>query len=376
MLDRRSAIAILATGLGEIPLLPYSIRFTEASADTLLSEKKRLDGYKMPSEAESHERTIMQWPVNRAVYDPKSLAAVQHNITLIANTISQFEPVVMLVSGADAAYARKRLSKKVEIWDIQTDDLWARDSGPTFVKNANGELAVAHIKFNGWGNKQPHRNDSQISGAVAKRLGMPFLSTGLIGEQGGIEHDGEGTLLAHASCWVNTNRNKGTNAAIGQQLQAALGGEKIIWAPGIKGADITDYHIDALARFVAPGKVLIQLPAEIDRNDPWSISAFETYQILKQSTDSRGRPLEIIIVPEPVDIRSHKIDFVASYVNFYICNNAVICAEFGDREADEVAASIIRELYPDREVVSINIDAIGEAGGGIHCATQQQPRAG
>ncbi len=336
----------------------------------------RLADYDMPLESEPHERTLMQWPVSLDVYGARSLRAVQTKIALIANQISQFEPVVMLASGAAAKAARAQLGRAVEIWDIPTDDLWCRDSGPTFVKNATGDLAVAHFAFNGWGGKQPHRNDARIAAAVAKRLNLPLLATGLVGEQGGIEHDGAGTLLAHASCWVNSNRNTGHAATIGSLLTSALGGKKIIWAPGIKGADITDYHIDALARFVSPGRVLIQLPEQPDRADPWSIAAFETYEILKSATDALGRKLDIILLPEPTDIRSHKADFVASYVNYYVCNGAVISAEFGDKAADDKARSILTALYPGRQIVSLNIDAIGDAGGGIHCATQQQPKAG
>lgn len=336
----------------------------------------RLAGYEMPLETAPHDRTIMQWPVSLDVYDAPGLRAVQAKIALIANTISQFEPVAMLAAAPAAKTARAQLGKAVEIWDIPTDDLWCRDSGPTFVKNAAGQLAVAHIQFNGWGNKQPHRNDARVAAAVAKRLGLPLLATGLVGEQGGVEHDGAGTMLAHASSWVNPNRNRGNADEIGNLLKGALGGDKMIWAPGIKGADITDYHIDALARFVWPGRVLIQLPEKVDLNDPWSVSAFETYEILKRARDAKGQKLDIVVVPEPVDIRATRDDFVASYVNYYVCNGAVINAEFGDKTADAKAQAILSEIYPGRKIVSLNVDAIGDNGGGIHCATQQQPQAG
>jgi agmatine deiminase len=375
LIDRRGAMMRLAAGSAAIALLPGC---SEAGVGKTkaMSPDPRLADYEMPLESEQHERTIMQWPVSLAVYDARSLKAVQNKIALIANTISQFEPVAMLASGAAAKSARAQLGQAVEIWDIPTDDLWCRDSGPTFVKNAKGELAVAHIQFNGWGKKQPHKNDARVAAAVAKRLGLPLLATGLVGEQGGIEHDGAGTLLAHASCWANPNRNKGNAATVGKLLTGALGGEKIIWAPGIKGADITDYHIDALARFVSPGRVLIQLPKEPDPADPWSISAYETYEILKKATDAKGRKLDIVIVPEPVDIRSDNPEFVASYVNYYVCNGAVIGAEFGDKAADEKARATLAALYPGRKIIGLNVDAIGESGGGIHCATQQQPKAG
>ena len=375
MINRRNAIMRLVAGSASMAMLPGCLETGEGQQPAMLPDP-RLADYEMPLESEPHERTIMQWPVSLDVYDARLLAAVQRDIALIANTISQFEPVVMLASAAEAKAARAQLGRAVEIWDIPTDDLWCRDSGPTFVKDAKGELAVAHIQFNGWGRKQPHRNDARIAESVARRLGLPLLATGLVGEQGGIEHDGAGTLLAHASCWVNPNRNKGNAAAIGKLLIGALGGEKIIWAPGIKGADITDYHIDALARFVSSGRVLIQLPEAPDPADPWSVSAFETYEILKNTTDAKGRKIEILIVPEPVDIRSNNPEFVASYVNCYVCNGAVIGAEFGDRAADAKARSILASLYPGRKIVSLNVDAIGESAGGIHCATQQQPKAG
>ena len=122
--------------------------------------------------------------------------------------------------------------------------------------------------------------------------------------------------------------------------------------------------------------MLIQLSEKPDPADPWSVSAFETFEILKNSTDAKGRKLDIIVLPEPADIRSCNSDFVASYVNYYVCNGAVIGAEFGDRAADDKARSILASLYPGRKIVSLNMDAIGESGGGIHCATQQQPKAG
>lgn len=365
----------MVAGASSLALIPGCSKTGAAIANNP-SPDPRLAHYEMPLESHPHERTIMQWPVSLSVYDKPSLRAAQQKIALIANMICQFEPVVMLVSGAAAKIARAQLSEAVEIWDIPTDDLWCRDSGPTFVKNGLGELAVAHVRFNGWGKKQSHSNDARIAKAVADRLKLPILETGLIGEQGGVEHDGAGTLLAHGSCWVNTNRNEGDATTVGTLLKKALGAEKMIWAPGIKGADITDYHIDALARFVSPGRVLIQLPQAPDVNDPWSISAFETYEILKESTDAKGNKLDIIVLPEPINIRSNSADFVASYVNYYVCNNAVIGAEFGDRATDSKAQSILASLYPGRKIISLNVDALGAFGGGIHCATQQQPMAG
>ncbi|WP_181151657.1 MULTISPECIES: agmatine deiminase family protein [Brucella] len=338
-------------------------------------QSARSAGFWYPEETEPHERTFMQWPVNPAVYDdPDFLDDIQKTIAKIANTIAEFEPVVMLAAAKHHPAVRKLVSRNVELWDIPTDDLWCRDSGPSFVVDGKGGLAITQFNFNGWGNKQTHRADGKIAARIAERMGLQVFDAGLVGEAGGVETDGQGTLIAHESTFINVNRNRGSKAEIEKMLLDTMGARKMIWAPGIIGADITDYHIDALARFVKPGQLLIQMGDKIDPDDPWSAAAFETHDILAAATDAEGRKLDMVILPEPYDIRSSNSDFVSSYVNYYVCNGAVIAAEFGDRKADERAAAILGKLYPGREIVTLNIDPVGEVGGGIHCATHEQPK--
>jgi agmatine deiminase len=266
------------------------------------------------------------------------------------------------------------LGSGIALWPVLTDDLWCRDSGPTFVLSRDRRIAVSDLGFNGWGGKQRHAYDRLIARRVAERLKLPLFANGIVGEAGGVEVDGDGTAMAHESSWINTNRNRHSKAQVERLLLDALGADTMIWAPGITGADITDFHIDALARFVKPGQVLIQLGKSPDRSDPWSIAAFETYRLLRTARDARGRLLDIVVLPEPVRMRSRSKSFVASYVNYYVCNGAVIGAEFGDDASDAKAEAVLRQLYPGRTVVSLNVDPIGEAGGGIHCATQQLPK--
>ena len=366
MMNRRTFVKASAAA-GSTLWLPSRGLATETAAPA---------GFFYPAEDRPHERTFMQWPVNPLVHDDRIfLAMLQETIADIANRISDFEPVVMLMAKDHEVAARKRLGGKVEIWDIATDDLWCRDSGPSFVIDGKGGIAVTQFNFNGWGNKQTHENDGKIAAKVAKRLGLKVFDAGLVGEAGGVETDGEGMLIAHASSWVNPNRNAGSQAEIGRKLMDAMGAKTIVWAPGIKDADITDYHIDALARFTKPGQIIIQLPEEIDEEDPWSVSAFETYEILEQTKGKDGNNLELIILPEPLEPRVKTNDFVASYVNYYVCNGAVIASEFGDEATDQEAGEVLKLLYPGREIVMLNTDPVGEVGGGIHCATHEQPKA-
>jgi agmatine deiminase len=346
------------------------------AADAGKPTSARAAGFRMPLESDPHERTFMQWPAIKSIYGSQDdLDAVREKIALIASTIAKFEPVVLLARPEQAEDAGQWVKGNVEIWPLEVEDLWCRDSGPTFVLNASGELAASELGFNGWGRKQRHADDAHVARRVAEKLGLSVFENGIKGEGGGVEVDGAGTVLAHASCWVNPNRNAGSQEEVERLLLDALGAEKMIWAPGVIGADITDYHIDALARYVKPGQVLIQLPRKIIAGDPWSASAYETYDILKKATDAQGNKLDLVVVPEPVDIRSKSDEFVNSYANYYVCNGAVICAEFGDDKTDEEAARILGQLYPGREIISLNTDAIGEVGGGIHCSTQQQPKS-
>ena len=77
---------------------------------------------------------------------------VQATIADIANTISEFEPVVMLMHPDQGSVAQKQLSTQVEIWPIPTDDLWCRDSGPLFVIDGRGRIGHQPHEFQrmGW----------------------------------------------------------------------------------------------------------------------------------------------------------------------------------------------------------------------------------
>lgn len=325
--------------------------------------------YRMPAEEAPHEATFMQWPHSPKVYkDPTFLRQVQHTIAKIANTIAQFEPVFLLAAKSQHRSARRLLSIDVALWDIPTEDLWCRDAGPIFVRSADGQRAVAQIQFNGWGRKQIHRHDAQIAARVADRLNLPLLPTSLTGEAGGLDQDGHGLLMAHESSWLTDNRNPGLSRDdIEARLLRALGAKRMIWSPGVQGQDITDYHIDSLARFTGPGRVLMNLPDDPDPQDPFHMAALDTHDALQAAG------LQIEIIPEPTTRRVQHPDFVASYVNHYVCNGAVICPEFGDPRTDEIAQDALARHYPTREIIALNTDPLGELGGGIHCATQQMP---
>ncbi|MFJ5234120.1 agmatine/peptidylarginine deiminase [Kitasatospora sp. NPDC088391] len=333
--------------------------------------------YRVPAEDVRHTRTWMAWPDSTAIWKTK-LSGVQSNIALIARTVAKYEPVVMCANPASAAKARSMCGSAVTVIDtVPVDDCWMRDTGAVFRTNGAGGLDAVGLNFNGWGNRQTHAKDALVAQRIAAYVGVPFTAAaGIVAEGGAIEQDGAGTLMATRSSILNDNRNPGrTQAQLEAAMCTAYGASKVVWFAGIKGQDITDDHVDATSRFLAGGG-LVQMPLASD-TDAWAQDARQQYQILSTATNAAGNtvPVTKLQGPDYYKIRSTSADFVAAYANYYVCNGAVISAQFGDTAADSAARATLARLFPGRVVEQLNIDYLGAGGGGIHCVTQQQPAA-
>ncbi|ORT60595.1 agmatine deiminase family protein [Streptomyces sp. CB03238] len=344
------------------------------AAVTACEPGKEGAGRRMPSEAQRHARTFMAWPPTDSEWADWA-GDVQGDIARIARTIAGFEPVVLLAAPAEVKAARRACGSGVEVIPVAVDDLWVRDTGPTFVTGPKG-LAGIDFHFNGWGGKQDHRRDEKVARTVLTREGVPRVDAPITAEGGSLEVDGHGTLMVTESSLVNPNRNPGRSRdEIEKALKELLGVTTVIWFTGVRGQDITDCHVDALARFTDDGAVLLSRPHPAGGADVWSRAYDQARAVLETATDARGRKPEIVDLPEPdpAALGRRGPDFLGSYANYYVVNDAVIVPRFGDRTADRNAVSIIGELHPGRKVVPVQIDTVAEGGGGIHCATQQQP---
>lgn len=331
-------------------------------------------GFRMPAEEDRHEATWMCFPGRRDVWGG-TLDDVQATIAAIGLTVAEFEPVRMLVRPSDRSRAADLVGSDIELIDGSVDDLWARDTLPLFLVSADGDLAAARVRFNGWGGKQVHDGDTTLAATVADVAGVDLFDTGVVGEGGGLETDGAGTLLAARSSWVNRNRNPAwSEDEIADALVQGLGADRLLWVDGVAGADITDGHIDTLARFADPSTIIHEFTSYTEPGETWYDLAQATAGELADLQTLDGEPYELVTLQQPATTRQPgNPEFLASYVNFYVCNGAVIMSEFGDGTADDLAREQLGELYPDREVIAIDTDPVSAGGGGIHCATQQQP---
>ena len=332
--------------------------------------------FSVPLDSVPHARTWMAWPDSRSIWGGR-LSGVQSNIALVARSIAKYEPVIVCANSVSVANAQSMCGSSVTvIGTIPVNDCWMRDTGPIFRVNGAGGLDAVGLNFNGWGNDQVHNHDALVARRVAAYVGVPFTAAGLVSEGGAIETDGSGTLMATESSIINPNRNPGmTQAQIEAAMYAAYGASKVIWFPGIVGRDITDDHVDATSRFTAPGAGLVQWP-QTAATDIWSKDERQQYQILSTSTDAQGVAMNVskLLGPDYNEIRQTNPDFVGSYANYYVCNGAVISAQFGDADYDAAAKATLAKIFPGRVIEQLNIDDLGLGGGGIHCVTQPQPK--
>ncbi|MER7755821.1 agmatine deiminase family protein [Kitasatospora sp. NPDC097643] len=371
---------LLRAGAVTAPLVAFGPLLTGTARATTPAPALR-----MPAETDPHTRTFMAWPEPTAAWGAQ-LPAVQRDIANLAKVISRFEPVVMVINPESVAGATPLCdtgsipsSHGITFLPISNDDLWIRDFGPTFLVGP-GAIAGLDTNFNGWGKtgtsyEQSFANDAKAAAALLAQYRISRVQAPFTGEGGSLETDGQGTLLATVSSLVNPNRNPGLSQAdIEQRLKSSLGVEKVIWLAGLAGQDITDSHIDCVARFSAPGRVILDKPGP-GAAPLWANVYQQAKQVLQTATDAKGRPLTIVELPGPDHARMPPTGaaFLSSYTNHYTANGAVLMPQFGDAAADEAARAILAAEYPGRVVVPVNINAIAAGGGGIHCATQSQP---
>lgn len=330
-------------------------------------------GFRMPGEWEPHSCCWMAWPCAEAIWGDY-LPKTQQGYANVANAIAAFEPVRMLTPPGSVKRARSLCTEAVEIiaWDL--DDAWMRDMGPNFLTNGQGELAASVFHFNAWGGKYTwYRKDAAVGHRLAEAMGIRTFSSPVFMEGGGLNVDGEGTLLTTRQCILNSNRNPGISLEDAEQeLCAALGLKKVIWLQGDPDDTETDGHVDGLACFVRPGVVLAETDPESMPGTAHHEAVQENIRILETATDAHGRRLEIHILPAASSVGNLGDRFCRSMVNFYIANGGIIMPAYGN-EGDEAAFEIVSRCYPDRKVVQVDVNHIAYGGGGIHCITQQQP---
>jgi agmatine deiminase len=348
----------------------------------------RPPAYRMPAEWEPHDATWIGWPHHEPDW-PGKLATIPWVYAEIVRALAPHERVEILCHDDDvAAQARHALAMHdvdPRGWRLHvqaTDRVWLRDSGPTGVHRPDGSVALVHWGFDAWSKYDNYALDARVPERVAQLTGLPRLEatrpdTGarLVLEGGGIDVDGLGTLLVTEE-WLLSDvqvRNPGmTRADYERAFAEWLGVTRTIWlGEGCVGDD-THGHVDDIARFVAPGVVV--LAHEEDPADENHRRSLDNLHRLQRATDARGEPLRVVTLPYPRAVVMDGTRLPASYANFYIANGVVIVPTFNDPN-DRHALNTLAALFPDRTVIGIHAVDLVWGLGTLHCLSQQQPAA-
>jgi agmatine deiminase len=352
-------------------------------------ETPRELGYRMPAEWEPHEATWLAWPHNPEDW-PGKFQAIPWLYAEIVRLLAAHEFVHLIVEDAKAEQRVTGILERaganldrVSFHQWPTDRGWTRDSGPIFVRNAQGGVGVTNWRFNAWAKYDDWKLDHELPRRVRELLGVPAWEpsvqnengTKCVLEGGSIDVNGAGILLTTEECLLSEvqQRNPGVSR---EQLERAfhdyLGIDQVLWLNrGIAGDD-THGHIDDITRFVTPTTIVTAV--EPNTSDANHAPLAENLTRLKAARTLDGKPFELVELPlpRPVIFRGQRLP--ASYANFYIANGVVLVPTFHDPN-DRIALNTLAEVFPGREVIGIHCVDLVWGLGTLHCMTQQQPAA-
>ncbi len=339
---------------------------------------------RFPAEWEKHKSTILCWPHQKADW-PGKFVPIQWVYADIVKHIARAELVrIIAQSKEDKEKIVKILERNhvnlenVEFIIMKTDRGWMRDSSPTFIKKGKEVIAVESV-FNGWAKYDNWKKDKFIPATLAKHLKLNSVKAihknrHLVLEGGAIDSNGCGTLLTTRECLLDEKtqvRNPGFSQKDYEDVFAKHYGIKnVIWLnKGIIGDD-THGHVDDLCRFVNKNTIVTCFE-ENPKDENYKILK-ENYEILKNSKLEDGSKPNVVKLPMPRPLHFEDLQLPASYANFYITNGAVLVPTFNDPN-DRVALNIIKEFFPDRDVVGIHAVDLVWGLGTIHCLSHEEP---
>jgi agmatine deiminase len=298
---------------------------------------------------------------------PGWLEPAQEEIAAFASAVAESGQAVRLLVRDEATEARARalVSPRVTLERRVYGDVWLRDTGPLVVRAADGTRAARRFGFNGWGGKYLMPGDQEIGAEIARDAGLAVTAIPMILEGGAVDGDGTGLVATTEQCLLNPNRNPQlSREQIEAELAAQLGFTRALWLGDGLINDHTDGHVDNLARFVGPNRLVV--PEATGAADPNAA----IYADAAARAGAAG--VEVVRIPSPGLLTRDGVIEPASYMNFAITTHLVVVPTFGSPH-DAAGVAAIAALFPDRATIGLPGAAVLAGGGGFHCASQQMP---
>lgn len=334
---------------------------------------------RLPAEWEPQDAVLLAWPHAETDWG-SSLERVVPVYLELVRQITRFEMVLLVAPQLEelrSLLLQHALPlQRIILAELPTNDTWTRDFGPLTVLDGD-RPCLLDFGFNGWGLKFACNDDNAITRRL-HQVGLfgttPLKTPGLILEGGSLESDGHGTLLTTSECLLEINRNPHLDRTdIEQQFHRLLGVSRCLWLEhGYLAGDDTDSHIDTLARF-APGDTILYVRCDRPEDEHYPALQQMEHQ-LRQFRTGRDKPYRLLPLPWPAasyDDKGRRLP--ATYANFLVINGAVLVPTYADAQ-DQSALAVIRQAFPDREIIPVDCRPLIEQHGSLHCITMQIPQ--
>jgi len=319
---------------------------------------------RIPAEWEPHAATWMQWPKGvESSYRP--------DFSRIIDALQEYEPIQIIVQSSLARNQAQNylLNRGVPLsnlhWHIMPYNwAWMRDNGPVWV-SIDGGSVVQDWGFDAWGGQYPPWDDDDaVPCRVADIVGVPCESRELITERGNLEFNGAGTVIASWPC--QSDRNPGVSQVeMTSEFEQAFGVNEVVWLMSAPPGDLTNGHVDGIARFIDENTVAVVRYVNQSDPDAW------IYEEAASIIQAAGFAVERIDMPGYVDYMGSSMP--AIYVNWLVTDGAVVATGFGVPAWDNAAKNRIEDFFPAREVHVVETLELWYWGGGVHCVTNDQP---
>ena len=325
--------------------------------------------WRFPAEWEPQWGVQLTWPHAATDWAP-ILEEITETYKEIAREISAREALLIVAPES----ARPTISYPLSA--IPSNDTWARDHGFITLVDDQGHARLLDFRFNGWGEKFAADLDNAINRRLyeeEKLQGEYIDCLDFVLEGGSIESDGKGTVFTTTGCLLAPHRNQPlTQAQIEQRLKQELHAERILWIDhGNLTGDDTDGHIDTLVR-ICPNDTLLYVGCD-DPDDEQYTELKLMEEQLKTFRTLDGKPYRLLKLPMPRPIYDDGDRLPATYANFLVINGAVLCPTYAQPDLDAEALRLIKEAFPDRDIVGIDCRSIIKQHGSLHCCTMQFP---
>lgn len=331
----------------------------------------------LPAEWNRQSFVQLTWPHAKTDWAPM-LAEAEACFVQIAVEIAARQR--LLVVSPQPELVEKELEGKarmenVRFFQCDTNDTWARDHAFITLETGQGPLLLDFC-FNGWGMKFAADLDNRINRklyAAGLLHGTYRNCMDFVLEGGSIESDGKGTLLTTSACLLSPNRNDTYGRAeIEERLKSMFHLRQVLWIDhGCLEGDDTDGHVDTLARLCPHDTIAYVQCTDTDDGHYEALRRMEA-QLMTFRTPE-GEPFRLLPLPLPDAITEDGERLPATYANFLIMNDAVLCPTYNQPVHDEKAMQVLAEAFPGYEVVGIDCRALIRQHGSLHCVTMQYP---